>query len=271
MPPERPGASPEPDSPFALSVELGEGTAGKGQAMSESYSNEDAIKVLEQVDAAVLAMAEGKPERARDLLGSSGKKLVKLRADNEGEDLLVILISAEMFNTAPHDLAAIQGLRGQAAKAFRSGDLPTARVHLSKLMSEVHVSTVSISLRRWDGALRQAEELVSSGRYQDAGDELAAGFGDMEEERAMKALPLVLAGHELGDARRSADPATVRAGLEAARYQLRRAEALGYTGKETGYGEIKAALRAAERQSKRGHFPLEARDPAENREPTSAP
>jgi hypothetical protein len=239
-----------------LGVELLEAPSQPTGIGSEIYADADAILVIEEVGNAVWAVAGEDPATAREILKTSLEKVAALRKRNEGADRLPITVTAEVVNTAPHELGEIHARRGQALRAIRAGRLPEARQHLSDLVSELRVSTTNVSLGEWKSGMSRAADMIAANRGEDACNTLAETFANMTEESAVRPLPLALAEKELNLAiAAGGNRETARSRLEEARFQLRRAEALGYTGEANGYGELKSSIRSAERslRASKGH------------------
>ncbi len=240
------------DGGLDYDVEVLEAPSGPTGFGSEMYADAEAMLLIGEIEKVVLAVAEENPGRAREILKSSLEKLAALRRRNEGSDVLPITVAAEVMNTAPGGLPEIKALRGQAQEAMRAGRLPEARKHLSCLVSELRVSTTSVSLEAWASGMNRADGLIAANRGEEACEILAVTFENVTEETAIRPLPIALAEKELDlaatDGRANVDVARSR--LAEAALQLKRAEELGYTGPETGYKELKASLRSARKNLK---------------------
>lgn len=266
LPPQPRSNAPPSEQP----IEIDENALWRGSdGHLGNFSDPDAFGVLEQVEHAVWALSGGESDDAKGLLRSAAAKIAEVRERPGQGDLWSISATAQLVSKAPEGMREIRLLRSKALQALKSGDLPGARETLSKLVSELQVTTTKVSLRRWAATIEKAEDLLAAGKSEETTDAIADGFGEVRDDSGTTPMPLALAEHELALTRGCSDVGAFRSRLESASFQPERAEALGYTGPGTGYRELKGEIRPAERRARVPQFRPE--DASPSLRPNAAP
>lgn len=150
----------------------------------------------------------------------------------------------ETINMTP-DLAEAKKIGRAAKQATQDGRFQEARVLLDSLTSEIRVTTTSLPLATYPGALKEAARLLSANDLLGAGDALRAALSTLVIEQTVSPIPLIntmtLIDHakELALSLKPKEGSTAKGdekrtrvqvlkALADAREQLKLAEALGY-------------------------------------------
>lgn len=119
---------------------------------------------------------------------------------------------------------------------MKDKDLPTARVLLHTLVSELRIRTSSLPLATYPAALSQAARLLDQNKNQDAAKILLTALNTLVIIDHVIPLPLILsqAAISAADSQRQNKDVTLRL-LETARNELNRSRALGYLSGDPDY------------------------------------
>ncbi len=240
-------------------------------AKSSSEVTSDAVKtakndakkqevqvVKEAVDAVVLTqevladLHKNDVKAAKAALEKAIGKLEVVLAAPNAPALLPIdsaMSATEFVGTADdvkHDLKAVKSL-------LSDGKVQEARRLLSTLQSEIDIVTVSLPLVSYPNALKLAAKYLHDGKVDEAKEVLHMALGTFAQSEVVIPVPILKAQALIEEASKVAkkDKKTALTHLDAARAQLKVAEALGYVSRsDTTYKALDDAIEKIEKEVK---------------------
>ena len=240
-------------------------------AKSSSEVTSDAVKtakndakkqevqvVKEAVDAVVLTqevladLHKNDTKAAKAALEKAIGKLEVVLAAPNAPALLPIdsaMSATEFVGTADdvkHDLKAVKSL-------LSDGKVQEARRLLSTLQSEIDIVTVSLPLVSYPNALKLAAKYLHDGKVDEAKEVLHMALGTFAQSEVVIPVPILKAQALIEEASKVAkkDKKTALTHLDAARAQLKVAEALGYVSRsDTTYKALDDAIEKIEKEVK---------------------
>ena len=257
---------------FVLSTALVLGlTAGNVMAETSAKVSSDAIAnakkeaksglskvVQEAVDALVLTHKVldklGKKDTAaalKDLEKAIGKLEVVL-ANQKAPALLPIDSSIVAVEYAG-DLDSIHDNMKEVKKLIKEGHIQEARRLLDTIQSEIDIITVNLPLVSYPQALKLAAKYLHENKTDEAKDVLEMALNTLVRTEIIIPIPLLKAEALIDEAKKSAkkDKEQALKHLDAARTQLKLAEALGYTSSsDTSYKNLDDAISSIEKEIK---------------------
>jgi len=151
------------------------------------------------------------------------------------------------------DVKSIEKSLAAVKKLLAVGDVQAARRLLNTLQSEIDVVTVNLPLVSYPQALKLAAKYLNAGKVKEAQDVLEMALGTLVQNEIVIPLPLLKAQALIEAASKVAKENKEEAlkHLEAARNELKIAEALGYTSSsDTTYKMLDDAIEKIEKEVK---------------------
>jgi hypothetical protein len=208
----------------------------QNQKEAEQTVDKDAIAAVEQTQQALTAVASNKKADALAALERATGKVNVLLARNPARALIPVDAEVLVIDTAPHDLKNVDQVVQQATTAMNAKDLPTARVLLAGLVSEIRVRTTCLPLASYPAALLDAARLVDQGKNQEAGTVLLTALNTLVIVDHVTPLPLIVAQAAVKEAdSQRQDQAKAQILLETAKIELNRSRELGYLRGDSDY------------------------------------
>ncbi|WP_456451293.1 YfdX family protein [Hydrogenimonas sp.] len=151
------------------------------------------------------------------------------------------------------DVKSIKVALADVKKLLALGKVQEARRLLQTLQSEIDIITVNLPLISYPQALKLAAKYLADGKVKEARDVLEMALGTMVQNEIVIPLPILKAQALIEAASKIAkeDKEQALKHLEAAREELKIAEALGYTStSDTTYKMLDDAIAAIEKEVK---------------------
>ena len=220
------------------------------RAIADTVVIAEALTAVTETRKAVAALAEEDSAAALEALERAAGKLEILLARRPELGLVPLDATVEIVNTAA-DLQTIERLTKEVEELVEDGHMQAARRLLEDLVSELRVTTVSLPLATYPDAIRLAARSIEEGDTTAAQQALAAALSTLVIEERAVPLPLIDAeamveGAEALAARDERGLAVAM--LADARYQLRRAEALGYGRRDREFSDLEETIEQLEEQ-----------------------
>ncbi|NPA24691.1 MAG: YfdX family protein [Deltaproteobacteria bacterium] len=187
----------------------------------------------------------------KDLEKAIGKLEVVL-ADKKAPAMLPIdssVVAVEYLG----DLKSIRENLALVRKYLKDGEIQAARRLLDKLRSEIDVVTVSLPLISYPQALKLAARYLHEEKVDEARDILEMALNTLVRDEIIIPVPLLKAEALVEEARKVAkkDKEQALKHLDAARNELKLAEALGYaSSSDTTYKMLDDAVSSVEKEIK---------------------
>lgn len=197
---------------------------------AQSTLDSDAVAAINDTHQAIEDISSGDKQKALDAIENATGKLNILLARNPSTALVPVDVEVAVIDTAPLDGKDVKRLIDGAEAAITLHDLPTARVLLYDLMSELRVRTFNLPLASYPDALREAARLLDAGKNSDASDTLQTALNTLVAVDRVTPIPLILARAAVDAAQqeRQSNKSGAQILLEAASNELRRCQELGY-------------------------------------------
>lgn len=230
----------------------------------------EAVSAIEETEKAVIALDEGETQKALDALAVATGKLELVVAREPQLELAPVAV-----NLITHDVLAdiptIEATREQIEDLVDDGEIQKARPLISAFGSELIISTSNLPLGTYPDAIKLATAMIDDGDVEGAKRVLQTALGTLVVTDTVVPLPilraeLLLAAAKAGLNGTEEDTQTETAAddtgdsttngettsdmvetkspaeyVEAARQELRIAEALGY-GVESDYAELRESI-----------------------------
>lgn len=259
-------------APTASAQDLSEETAARAQAaIGEAVRDEaggridaereaviaDATSALVKTEEALTALDAGDAQAAIDALAIATGKLQTVIAREPA--LALAPVSTRVIERDLHgDVALVETTREAIEALLDEGRLQEARLLLSDFGSEIVVETTALPLATYPAALLRATAQIDDGAIEEAKRTLTTALATMIVTEDVIPLPILRAEHfidaaeealeqadapeiEAEDGAGAAPALTPREYVQAAREQVRLAEALGY-GTEDDFDALHADL-----------------------------
>ncbi|MEA2735770.1 MAG: hypothetical protein QOE14_2221 [Humisphaera sp.] len=222
----------------------------QAEQSAQQTLDKDAVAAINETQAAVKALADGKKNEALAALERATGKINILTARNPQTALLPIDAEVEVIDTAPMDVRAIRDLAKAADKAIDDRDFPTARVILESLISEIRVRTYHLPLATYPAAMRDAARLLNENKTNEAQTLLQTALNTLVVIDHVTPLPIATAQVAINEAQNKSqqDKEQAKRLLAVAKQELQRAKELGYAGHDPEYAALDQAIDDVERQ-----------------------
>jgi tetratricopeptide (TPR) repeat protein len=215
----------------------------------------EAIRAIQYTQDALIYLNAKKIDKAKEALKNAiGELAIVLNAPNAPYLLPVdVQIEAYQFQGKLED---IKKMVAQAKLLVAENKLPQAREILNALRDEIVIKTINLPLATYPAALQLAIKYLNEGKIKEAKDVLAMALSTLVEIDTIIPIPLVKAQALVEQAAKivKKDKKEALKFLEEAKYQLKLAEALGYTSKsDTTYKMLESAINHLEKEIKLHH------------------
>lgn len=222
----------------------------------------EAHAALDETNAALRALEEGKNQEALEALARATGKLELLVARDPELALAPVdmqVVTYDLYATPK----AIRAARDEAETLLEDGKVQEARVLLSTLASEIVISVRNLPLATYPDAIKAISPLIDEGKSEEAQVALRAALNTIVVTKHVVSLPVLRAGHLLAEAeellgkeeRSEQEQEQIDQLVATARAQLEIAEVLGY-GRDADYEKFREQV--AELEAKiRGDEPTE--------------
>jgi hypothetical protein len=213
----------------------------------------EAISAIEETQRAIDAINANLTSEALSALERASGKINVLLARNPATALIPVSQEVVIFDTAPEDIDSIVEIADAAEAAIVLDDYPAARALLYGLMSELRVRTYNLPLATYPAALTETARLLDQKKNEEARMVLTSALSTLVAIDQVTPIPLLLAREAINEAqsRRDNDKESALAFLDAARYELGRAMALGYSAQDPEYKALRDDISDIEKQIKR--------------------
>jgi len=211
----------------------------------------EAIEIESETQKAILALENKDTKAAISILQGVSTKLAGILAKNPGLDLVPARIETKVFDFNGSNKEVKSAIE-EAEDMLKNGKLQSARHIVTGMASEIQVTTTSIPLGTFPGAIKQAIPLIESGKIDQAMVDLNSVLDTLAVVTEVIPLPVLRAEELLSEAAKlehkddlsqEASRDEIQKLTDAAKDQLELAKLLGYGNKEdykTLYKEIDA-------------------------------
>ncbi len=240
-----------------LMAETSANVTSKAVKSAKAKAESGKLKVIEEAVSAVVltqnvldALDKNDVEKAKRELEKAIGKLEIVLAHKDAPALLPIdsVITATEYMG---DLKSIKETLSAVKKLLATKKVQEARRLLDTLQSEIDIVTVSLPLISYPQALRLSARYLNEGKIKEAGDVLQMALDTLVRSETIIPLPLLKAQALIEAAQKVAksDKQQALKHLDAAKKELKIAEALGYTsGSDTTYKMLDDAIGAVEKE-----------------------
>ncbi len=240
-----------------LMAETSANVTSKAVKSAKAEAQSGKLKVIDEAVSAVLltqnvldALEKNDIEKAKSELEKAIGKLEIVLAHKSAPALLPIdsVITATEYIG---DLKSIKDALSTVKKLLATGKVQEARRVLDTLQSEIDIVTVSLPLVSYPQALRLSARYLNEGKAKEARDVLQMALDTLVRSETVIPLPLLKAQALIEAAEKAAksDKKQALKHLDAAKKELKIAEALGYTsGSDTTYKMLDDAIEAVEKE-----------------------
>lgn len=224
----------------------------QAEKQAEASLDQEAIAAITETTHAVKAITENRIPEAISAIERATGKIDVLLARNPKTALIPVAIDVSLVDLAPVDIDAIKTRAKLAERATADRELPTARVLLDSLTSEIRVRTTNLPLVTYPIALRTAARLLEEKKTEDARGLLLVALNTLAVIDQVTPLPLLLTRVAIDEAQsvREKDKNAAQTHLATARHELERAKELGYAAKDPEYAALNKNIADLEKQVK---------------------
>lgn len=224
----------------------------QAEKQAEANLDQEAIAAITETTNAVKAITENRIPEAISAIERATGKIDVLLARNARNALIPVAIGVHLIDLAPLEIDAIKTRAKLAERATDDRELPTARVLLDGLTSEIRVRTTNLPLVTYPIALKTAARLLDEKKAEDASGVLLTALNTLVVTDQATPLPLLLARAAIDTAQslREKDRDAAQSLLATARYELDRAKELGYAAKDPEYTALSKSISDLEKQVK---------------------
>ncbi len=227
----------------------------------------EAIEVLKQTQEVIASIAQKKNKEAEEKLAQIIGKLEVLLAKKPDLALIPVGSTIEVKDVIT-DINTVEEIMTQVRKAIDKGYFQEAKRVLNDLSSEMVIKTSYLPMATYPDAMKLSAKLLSENKNTEAASVLAKALTTLIVKEDIIPLPVLRAEEYIKGALALMDnekkfeenKETLLALLDAADYQLKLAEAMGYGKKDREYKELADAIvllkknieKGKERKSKKG-------------------
>jgi hypothetical protein len=225
----------------------------QARQQADKILGQEAIAAIAETQRAIDVIKANLNSEALLALERASGKINVLLARNPATALIPVSQEVVLFDTAPEDIDSIAEIANAAEAAIVLDDYPAARALLYGLMSELRVRTYNFPLATYPAALTEAARLLDQKKNEEARMVLMSALSTLIAIDEVTPIPLLLAREAITEAqaRRDNNKESALAFLDAARYELGRATALGYAAQDPEYKALKDDISNLERQVKK--------------------
>jgi hypothetical protein len=225
--------------------------ATKRQVLDEKHRQieYEAMSALTGTQNALLALKKNDRSRAIASLKEAAKQLNTLLAKYPHSNLIPALVDADLYEF-DSDTSQVEQLLKTANELLADHRVQAARQLLDQLVSELHVTTISVPLGSFSIGVNDAVSFASSGNTRKAEDVLIEVLNRLDKTVQITPIPMLQAADLLKEASRLAQAGNgsnveskgqILALFDAAKEKLKFAEMLGY-GTKADYVQVNEAL-----------------------------
>jgi hypothetical protein len=224
----------------------------QAEKQAEANLDQEAIAAITETTNAVKAITENHIPEAISAIERATGKIDVLLARNPKNALIPVAIDVSLIDLAPLEIDVIKTRAKLAERATDDRELPTARVLLEGLTSEIRVRTTNLPLVTYPIALQTAARLLEEKKTDDASGVLLVALNTLAVTDQATPLPLLLtrAAIDVAQSLREKDKNAAQTHLATARYELERAKELGYAAKDPEYTALNKSIADLEKQVK---------------------
>jgi hypothetical protein len=225
----------------------------QARQQAENILDKEGIAAIAETQRAIDAINANLNSEALLALERASGKINVLLARNPATALIPVSHEVVVFDTAPEDIDSIAEIADAAEAAIVLDDYPAARTLLYGLMSQLRVRTYNLPLATYSAALTETARLLDQKKNEEARMVLMSALSTLIAIDEVTPIPLLLAREAIKEAQaqRDNDKGSALAFLDAARYELGRAMALGYAAQDPEYKALKDDISNIEKQVKR--------------------
>ncbi|WP_457609814.1 YfdX family protein [Lutibacter sp.] len=204
----------------------------------------EAIQTIVKTQSAVQLLANKNVSKATKQLKEVSSEIESIVKKYPKLDLLPIDVNVKT-NDLITDISTVKQVTKDAEKALKNEQLQEARALLSKLSSEINITTVNVPLVTYPREIKRALKLIDQGKISEAETVLVTTLNALVIEENKLPIPMLHAEVLIDEAMarhledRTENSAIVINLLENADYQLKLAEVLGYGNKDKMYKELR--------------------------------
>jgi len=209
----------------------------------------EAIAILQQTQEVIALIAQNKTQEAEDKLAEVLGKLDLLLAKRPELALIPVSSTVEMRDVVA-DLETVEKIMKGVRRAIDKGYYQEAKHILNDLSSEMVIKTAYLPMATYPEAMRLAAKLMDEGKNQEAAVVLAQALNTLVIKEDILPLPVLRAQEYIhqailvmdNDKTMKENKEVLLALLDAADYQLKLAEAMGYGKRDKEYKELAEAI-----------------------------
>jgi hypothetical protein len=226
------------------------------EQQAEKKLDAEAVRAIQETEVAIRAIAANKAMEATAAIERAVGKINVLLSRNPDNALIPVNLAVEIIDTAPSDVDVIRDLAEDAAIAVEMNDLPSGRVLLHSLMSEIRVRVYNLPLATYPDALNEAARLLGETKNQEAATILLAALNTLVATDHITPIPLLLAQDAVRQAEslRDQDKNGAMKALQTAKNEVARFWELGYAVRDIDdYSSLNEEISNLEKQLKAGN------------------
>ncbi len=210
------------------------------------------LEALKDSSLAMQSLQNKKNEEAKKYLQAATEKFDKALKDNPDLDILPLEQSMQVYENLA-STKEIKEILSLAKEYIDKHQLDAARASLAPLKDEIDISTLSIPMKLFPIAAKNALNALNKGDAQAAVMIMAEGYSGFMTVEVMIPLPLLTAQDMIVEASMldKSKKEDAQKLLDAAKDELKRAEVLGYTeSKAADYQALNDAIDAVKKEIK---------------------
>jgi predicted RNA-binding protein with EMAP domain len=221
------------------------------QSITETVTEESrqAVEILQETQQVIGLIAEKKNKEAEEKLAGVIGKLEILLAKYPEMSLIPVNSTVEVHDVIA-DVKSVEDVMKQVREAIEKGYYQQAKWLLNDLSSEMIIKTAYLPMATYPAAMKLAAKLMSENKNEEAVGVLVKALTTLVVKEDILPLPVLRAQEFIFEALAVMDndktfkenKETLLALLDAAEYQLKLAEAMGYGKKDKEYKELADAI-----------------------------
>jgi len=216
---------------------------------SDIEETKEAVNILQQTQEVIALIAQNKTQEAEDKMAVILGKLDLLLAKRPDLALIPVSSTVEMHDVVA-DLETVEKIMKAVRQAIDKGYYQEAKHVLNDLSSEMVIKTAYLPMATYPDAMRLAAKLMHEGKNREAAVILAQALNTLVIKEDILPLPVLRAQEYIhqavlvmnNDKTFKENKELLLALLDAADYQLKLAEAMGYGKRDKEYKELADAI-----------------------------
>ncbi|NPA42854.1 MAG: YfdX family protein [Chlorobi bacterium] len=226
-----------------------EESVGKSIREGDIEETQEAIAVLQKTRDVLALIAQNKIKEAEDVMAEIVGKLDIILAKRPDLALIPVSSTVEVHDVVA-DLETVEKIMKQVRAAIDKGYYQQAKRVLSDLSSEIIIKTAYLPMATYPDAMKLAAKLLDEGKTREAATVLVQALNTLVIKEDIIPLPVLRAQEYIRQALLVLDnektfkenKEVLLALLDAADYQLKLAEAMGYGKRDKEYKELALAI-----------------------------